>query len=112
MKSRLYNIQHQLLDWKQLIACLYSVAGFIDDDQYKWLLPKTLGTESLISALNTHHYLILLSAIVYLSFNGMFLSGRFTLIGSATIKLLLSVTQQNVLELNVHCRTQRAKCSL
>jgi hypothetical protein len=31
-----------------------SVAGFIDDDQYKWLLP-----ESLMSALNKHGYSIL-----------------------------------------------------
>jgi hypothetical protein len=35
MRSGLYNIQHQLLDWTQLIACLCSTAGFIEDDQYK-----------------------------------------------------------------------------
>jgi hypothetical protein len=59
MGSGLYNILLQLLDWTQLIAGLYSVAGFIDDDRYKWLLPKSLRTESLISALNMHRYLIL-----------------------------------------------------
>jgi hypothetical protein len=92
--SRLNNMQQHLLDWTQLIMYLYSAASFIDDDQYEWLLPKTLRTESFMSALSTHDY--------YQQFSAHFVECSFRKAHFNRFCHCQTFAQCNVAKLNVH----------